>query len=236
MTALQKKTFHIETKIEDTKTRRISGFASTRFKDRAGDVVLPSALEKSMQIYSKNPVVLRDHDHSKPIGKMVDYKVTDDGLFVVDEIGKRFQEADDAWAAIDQGILSAFSIGFIPLEVDRADGEFTITELELVEHSVVSIPANRESLFSVEKAFKDGSDLVARKDGDPVTKTLGLLELYLKKAEELYSVMTLKQKIRLDDIVRRIETLVKHEETNKEKIQLEIDILQSEIELLDGDS
>lgn len=229
MTTQTQKTFHMQTKIEDTQSRKISGFASTKFKDRQGDVVLPEALEKSMQIYSKNPVVLRDHNPSQPIGKMTDFKITEDGLFVVDEIGKGFKDADEAWAAIDQGILSAFSIGFIPLNSDRIDGEFVITELELVEHSVVSIPANRESLFSVEKALKFGTDIVSRETSVPEQKMLHAFESNLKILEDMYDVLTTKDKIRVDDIRRRFNYLGHSEE----ELNLEIEILELEKQQLE---
>ena len=47
----------------------ISGYANTIDKDRYGDVVLPSAFK--MENYEKNPIVLLQHDHSKPIGTVV---------------------------------------------------------------------------------------------------------------------------------------------------------------------
>jgi Caudovirus prohead protease. len=51
-------------------------------KDRAGDIVLPEAWAKGIENYRKNPVLLYQHDHTKPIGKSDIVRVDKKGIFV----------------------------------------------------------------------------------------------------------------------------------------------------------
>lgn len=226
--------FHMDVKVAESGKRRIKGFASTRFKDRAGDVVSPEAIEASMQLYQKNPVVLLNHDQSKPIGKMIDYEITKDGLYVVDEIGKGFADADEAWSKIEQGILRALSIGFIPLETQRVGDDYVISELELVEHSVVSIPSNRESLFSVEKAFKSGSDLISVDRPDTYRIAVKEIERHLKVVESLYPYESEAKKIEFDALKKRIDSLYHSDE--EEKLLSEVVKMQEELLKIEGES
>jgi HK97 family phage prohead protease len=138
--------------------RRISGYASTPEVDRAGDRVLPEAFKSALEIYSQNPIMLYMHSAFTPVGKWDRLEVTPKGLFVSGVIGRGFEPADSAWSMVEQGILKALSIGFRILKGENEDEEdtegetksvFNIKDLELYEISLVSIPANREALFTV---------------------------------------------------------------------------------------
>jgi len=134
----------------------ITGHASTNDEDRTGDIIVSDAWEKSEALanYLKNPVVLAFHDMSQPIGKTVSHEVDEQGLKITAKISKT---ADKIIELIKEGILSAFSIGFIIKEADfePKSGIFIIKDLELYEISVVTVPANQNALFSVEKNFSN---------------------------------------------------------------------------------
>jgi len=138
---------------------RIKGYANTTTKDRMGDVIPMDAWTKSgaLENFLKNPIVLAYHDHSQPIGKVVDYSITSKGLEIVAEISKAAGNVADL--IIDE-VLKTFSIGFSikDAEYDRESDIFTIKDLELFEVSVVSVPANQDSTFSVAKSL-DTADL-----------------------------------------------------------------------------
>lgn len=135
----------------------IEGYASTTNIDRAGDVVPKSVWENGIKNYLKNPIILAQHDHDDPIGRMVDYKIDDKGLWVKARISSA---AEEVFNLIKDKVLTAFSIGFkiIDAEYNSAAEVFAIKELELVEISVVSIPCNQDSLFDLSKAFKSAED------------------------------------------------------------------------------
>jgi len=135
----------------------IEGYASTTDIDRSGDVVPKSVWEAGIQNYLKNPIILCQHDYDDPIGRMVDYRVDDKGLWVKARISSA---AEEVFGLIKDKILTAFSIGFriMDAEYNSAAEVFVIKELELVEISVVSVPCNQNTLFDLSKAFENAQD------------------------------------------------------------------------------
>ena len=139
------------------KTISIEGYASTNDVDRQGDVVPSSVWQRGLENYLKNPIILAYHDHSQPIGRMVDHKVDEKGLWIKASIT---EAAGNIYKLVKNGILTAFSIGFRvkDAEYNSAAEVFVVKDLELHEISVVSIPANQNTLFSLAKAFKDAEE------------------------------------------------------------------------------
>ena len=135
----------------------ISGYASTNDVDRQGDVVPPSVWEKGIGNYLKNPVILAYHDHSEPVGRMVEHRIDEKGLWIKARISAA---AEDVFNLVKDGVLTAFSIGFriVDAEYNAAAELFVVKELELHEISVVSVPANQNTLFSLSKAFNNADE------------------------------------------------------------------------------
>lgn len=130
----------------------ITGLASTDSVDRAGDIILHSAWAKGLGNYKSNPILLFNHNYDAPIGKVTDIQIVKDGLKITGEI---YKAAGNAFELIKRGVLSAFSVGFMPTEMtynEKTDG-FLIKQAELLEISVVSVPCNQTALFSVSKSF-----------------------------------------------------------------------------------
>lgn len=134
----------------------ISGYASTVDVDRTGDVIPASAWESGMVNYLKNPIILAYHDHDDPVGRMVEHKVDARGLWVK----CRISAAAEVFNLIKDGVLTAFSVGFRVLDAEyKPDVDlFVIKELELIEVSVVSVPMNQETLFSLSKSFDNDDE------------------------------------------------------------------------------
>jgi HK97 family phage prohead protease/HK97 family phage major capsid protein len=130
----------------------IEGYASTNDADRQGDVVPTSVWEKGIENYLKNPVILAYHDHSEPVGRMVEHRIDAKGLWIKARISAA---ASEVFNLVKDGVLTAFSIGFriVDAEYNSAAELFVVKELELHEISVVSVPANQNTLFSLSKAF-----------------------------------------------------------------------------------
>lgn len=123
-----------------------SGFdflASTSAIDRQGDSIDQSGWE--LGNYKLNPVILWAHDYSQlPIGKAESIEVTDAGLKIstVFASEKANPKAEQVRQLLAEGFLNAVSVGFIPKE---RNGN-VITRAELLEVSVVPVPANQEAL------------------------------------------------------------------------------------------
>lgn len=134
----------------------IEGYASTNDVDRSGDVVPVSVWEQGMKNYLNNPIILAQHDHDDPIGRMVEHKLDTKGLW----IKARISAAAEVFSLIKDEVLTAFSIGFrvLDAEYNAAAELFVIKELELIEISVVSVPCNQNTLFNLSKSFESEED------------------------------------------------------------------------------
>lgn len=149
--------FQMEVKEVEIKSKviKIKGFASTPDIDRCNDIVDPKAFKSSIEQYMQNPVILLQHDANKPIGKAISYKISKNGLYIEAEIHNNI---DNVFENITNGIFRTFSIGFIPKKwkyEQRGDIEVRIIEdLDLIENSIVTTPANGQALFTLSKSIK----------------------------------------------------------------------------------
>jgi HK97 family phage prohead protease len=146
----------------------IEGYANTVDKDRVGDVVLPTAFEKSLPVYLDNPVMLFQHDWDKVIGRVTEAKVTDKGLWVKGEVSNA-KDVEDVRTKIAEGSLKTFSIGYNEVDAvyDESRKINIVKELELLEISVVTIPANAAAKFSVVGEQKTETEEVSKGLLDP---------------------------------------------------------------------
>lgn len=135
----------------------IEGYANTTSVDRTGDIIPMPAWNKALENYLKNPIILAYHEHESPVGRMVDHRVDEQGLWVKARISAA---AEDVFNLVKDGVLTAFSVGFIIKDAmyDSVTDLFIIKELELLEISVVSVPANQDSIFSLSKSFENDED------------------------------------------------------------------------------
>ena len=133
----------------------IEAIVATESEDRHGEILELKGLDTSK--YMKNPVVLWAHDYSQPpIGKTLTLKKKDGKLiakvkFAIDEDSF----AHKIYKLYKGGYMKAFSIGFIPKEID--DNRYT--KAEMIEHSSVPIPANSEAL-----ALAISKGIITKKD------------------------------------------------------------------------
>lgn len=160
--------FQMEVKqVEDTQGAVIiEGFASTPDIDRYRDIVEPMAFQNALELYMKNPVLLYQHNGDMPVGNIISAIITDKGLRIRAEI-----KDEDTKEKVLDGRMRALSIGYIPLnsELRHEDGTpfniekddpwdsdliRVIKELDLVEISIVTTPANGNALFTIAKSVK----------------------------------------------------------------------------------
>lgn len=147
---------------ETSEVLEIEGYANTASVDRVRDSVLPSAWENGIKEYLKNPVLLAFHDHSEPVGRMVDYKIDTRGLWIK---GRISTAAEKIYKLVKDKVISAFSVSFMvkDAEYDHLSDIFVVKELELIEISIVSVGMNRDSLFDLSKSFSNSDELLKYK-------------------------------------------------------------------------
>jgi HK97 family phage prohead protease len=187
----------------------IRGMASTAEFDRAGDSISADAWTKGgLNNFEKNPIILFNHDYSRPIGRAKKVTATNDGLHLEAKISK---SAGDVAELVKDGVLGAFSVGFRVKDADyveETDG-LRIKDAELFEVSVVSVPCNQAATFSLAKSFdskteyEDFKKTFTNSDGAQVQKEIQMseetnqpvdLEAFAKKvAEETAAKIAMKQ-------------------------------------------
>ena len=143
-----------------SKSLKIAGYANTITKDRAGDVVTAQAWAKGVENYRRNPVLLYQHKHDAPIGRVDKITVDKKGIFVEAAVSEAAERNQGIQTLIRDGALKSFSVGFRVKDgkYNREDDSMMITDVELMEISVVSVPCNQDSLFSIRKSFESDSD------------------------------------------------------------------------------
>jgi hypothetical protein len=75
-----------------------------------------------------------------PLGRATELVEQPDGLHVAFALGET-QDADEALSLVRDGIVDAFSIGFRPVAEHREGDVLVRTEVELIEVSLVGLPA-----------------------------------------------------------------------------------------------
>lgn len=115
--------------------------------DRYGDIVEPSGWD--LRNFKKNPIALFGHSSSFPIGTWENVRVEGNRLVARLKLAARGTSAriDELISLVEQGILRAVSVGFRPLEAEPIDknkpyGAQRFKKQELLETSLVSVPAN----------------------------------------------------------------------------------------------
>ena len=156
--------FTVEKGMDDDE-RIIRGIASTPSPDRSNDIVEP------MGAMFKLPFpLLSQHDHSKPIGEVIEAKVTKKGIEIVAKISKGIDYVDQAYQQIKLGLVKGLSIGFRPKEYEEFKNEngygMRFKSYEVYELSAVTIPANAEASILMVKS------LATSGNGDKTSKNL----------------------------------------------------------------
>lgn len=147
----------------------ITGYASTIDVDRMNEIVEPTAFNSSIATYMKFPVIHTNHDmwmSGTPIGKTFEYLLDEKGLLVTAKLVNTAKGREVA-TLVEAGIMRAFSIGFNVKEMTFGDRVTPnkILDLELIEISVVSSPANTEAV--IEQAEAKGITIKSLKPGAP---------------------------------------------------------------------
>jgi HK97 family phage prohead protease len=150
----------LETKLSPDR-RKFQAYASTFGNvDHDGDIIMPGAFSKTIAeaFPAKRIKVLWQHNWDKPIGLPTVMEQDSKGLFTETELG-RSTLAQDAANDVEDGIVDRLSIGFwIPAgkSAQRADGIREISEVALMEYSLVTFPANEQAaITSVSKSLRD---------------------------------------------------------------------------------
>lgn len=204
------------------------GYASVfDLTDSVGDRIAKGAFEKSLAAYKvqgRLPPLLWQHDTKQPIGAWQEMHEDAHGLFVrgtlfVDDI----MRAKEAYKLLREGVVSGLSIGYRALQShrDQKSGVRVLTEIELLEVSMVTFPANDAArIVRVKEAFSNG-EVPCEKEFEAFLRDAGLSRkqakglmscgyksLSMRDAwEEIFTNPDLSEAAAINALAMRIESL-----------------------------
>lgn len=145
-------------KAEEDGAVTIEGWANKAVVDDVGDLMKFDKVD--MKRFEKNPILLYNHDRNLPIGKVVEAKISEEGLWVKGKISNsKDQVVSYVRDLVKEGILKTFSIGFEPRDEKQKEGYNEITDWRLNEISIVTLPANIEAEFALAKSLGEAKSL-----------------------------------------------------------------------------
>jgi HK97 family phage major capsid protein/HK97 family phage prohead protease len=176
----------LQIKSVDEEKRIITGTATTPTPDRIGDIIEP------LGVQFNNPMpLLWQHDSMQPVGQVIFMPPTRNGIKFEAQIADPRDASSatladrlkEAWDSVKMKLVGAVSIGFRAIEAEpvdeKDDGWFAplrFLKTEVLELSLVTIPANKEALIHDLKFLKSldapmlAASGLAAKDGERLTR------------------------------------------------------------------
>lgn len=155
--------FHLSVK-DLSESGQISGVAAGYGNtDAHGDVFAAGAFNKaliSMRSGGRSPAMLLHHDPRRPAGRWDKFTETAAGMEVAGSLALDAADGREAYALLKAGALTGLSVGFRTI-ADKAGvkGGRVITEAELFEVSLVTVPSNPITRINGVKDFGGVRDL-----------------------------------------------------------------------------
>lgn len=153
----------VEVKLAGAQEGLIEGIASPYGgePDTFGDVIARGAYRTTIDEHRASgsmPAMLWSHDMSHPVGRWLDMREDDRGLHVRGQMNLESERGREAFAHLKARDVTGLSIGFRLPEDGyqyRSDGSRLLTKIDLVEISVVAVPAARAARVTQVKSFDD---------------------------------------------------------------------------------
>ncbi|MEC8124602.1 MAG: HK97 family phage prohead protease [Pseudomonadota bacterium] len=161
---MNKKSFNLEIKAVQ-EDGFFSGYGAVFGNvDWYNDVILPGAFTKSLERWrakGKLPPVLWNHNDGEPIGPHKIIQEDEKGLYLEGRLLiEDVPRAKSTHALLKEDAISGLSIGYRTKKSNRrADGVRELIEVELIEISIVTSPANEESLITSVKSKLEGGEI-----------------------------------------------------------------------------
>lgn len=161
-------------------TGYFTGYASVFDEvDSHGDIVKKGAFTKSLQKKSEQGrklPILWQHDPANPIGVYEraledSYGLYVEGQLLIDDV----VQAKEAHALMKAGAVTGLSIGFYleDYDVDKSQGFWNLTEIDLFEVSTVTFPSNDRSRVIDVKSKLDEGELPTLKEFEKFLREAG---------------------------------------------------------------
>lgn len=220
----------------DPETRTFSGIATSPVADRVGDTIASEGI-----IYKNPAPLLLYHDSKKPVGEVRFKRATGDGtpfdalIASIDRPGvvkDRLDEACDSLSA-KPPLIRGVSIGFRELEpavYNPKTGGFHFSKIEIVELSMVVIPAHQAATIELVKSLAETTPGASGSSRTPVrTRSAMAKKSYAEQIADIKNQIQTKQ-----SDSEALQTKVTEEGRTKDPGEREqFDALTTEIEALE---
>lgn len=210
---------------------KVSFVASSATPDRYGDIIDQKGW--ILENYKKNPVVLLNHDSNQlPIGRGNVY-IRNDKLTIDVEFDSEDERAAEVERKAKKGFMNAVSVGFRPLESKSrselpTDNKYYgqrgmyYSKAELLEVSIVTIPANGEATMLEQKFYNAMKEEILREVKEVIQDSLIVNKhiLNVKEEDDRYIVEFAKPEMEMEEDAMKEEeeerAMDKEEEEEKE--------------------
>lgn len=195
-----------EIKTDEARKGFFFGYASVfGGVDSYGDTIFAGAYKDTLS-QRQRPVQMRWNHYGDVIGKWIDIREDEKGLYVEGELTPGHSKAQDVYASLKHGAISGLSIGYRPIKSEENEtGGRDLHEIELVEISVVESPADMaaqiadvksaiqesESLKEIERLLRDVGRF-SRTDAKSLVsriKSLAMRDAQAEKATEILAAI-----------------------------------------------
>jgi len=197
------KSLSLEVKDVDTKAGEVVGYFSAFGNvDSDGDIMMPGAFKRSIQDWGpegKGRIKhLLNHDPSKPLGKIMDLKEDEYGLYYRSKIGTH-QLGRDFVKMVESGLIAEHSIGFKTLREQKSGDANQIHEVMLFEGSSLTAwganeatpllgMKNMNNIEQIQDQIKSFEKFI--RNSDVTDETIDLCILKVKQLAELVERMS----------------------------------------------
>jgi HK97 family phage prohead protease len=123
--------------------------------DSYGEICTQGCFAKSLSKHQRDntkPLLLWQHDPEKPIGVWDTLSEDDNGLIGTGRLLKGVRQAEEALILLRAGALRGLSIGYHEVKAEPDGATRKLVELDLIEASIVSFPANRKATITAVKS------------------------------------------------------------------------------------
>jgi len=185
-------TVGLELKFSSDTPGQVTGYGSVfGVKDSYGDIVSPGAFTKSLAAWKSRgemPAMLWQHDQCEPIGLWTGMEEDEKGLKCTGQLLLSVDDGQKAYEHLKAGTGKGVSIGFQTIERSwNYETEVrTLTEVDLFEVSLVTIPANRDArvdgVKSSEMTIREFEEFLRDEGGFSHTRARQIAEFGFKSS------------------------------------------------------
>ena len=179
---LEHKEYKLAIKAFDEEAGTFEGYASTfdSAPDSYGDVVDKGAFTKTINENMKRIRLLFNHNANEPIGKILELREDDKGLYFKAKLSLGVQRAREVLALMKDEVLTTMSIGYDTITEEWKDKIRHLKEVRLWDISPVTFAANPEAVIT---GVKSGRVLSAS-NLSKVKDVIAALQALVESAEQ----------------------------------------------------